>query len=525
MYVCLGEALGVSVGFQVRLESRLPRKNGSILFCTTGVVLQWLRSVPLIDSVSHIVLDEIHERDILSDFLLAILKELLPRRPDLKLILMSATLNAEKFSEYFANCPVVTIPGFTYPVQESYLEDVLEMTGFKFKPTERTFKKEKDRREFTKTIEPFLRGMERSGSYSKQTIESLRSGNSENLNMELVTVLINYIHEREKEGAILVFVPGWSEITQVHKLLLKNPKLQGEVVIYTLHSTMTSCYQREIFERPNEGVRKIIIATNIAETSITVDDVVYVVDSGRIKVTNFDESANLNSLDTEWVSLANARQRRGRAGRVQEGKCYHLYTKAREKLLESYLLPEMQRSRLEEVILQIKLLELGDAKKFLKKILDPPKDKTVMLSMDLLSTINAVVSNDGGLKELTPLGFHLAKLPVDPFVGKMLLLGAIFCCLDPVLSIAASLSFKEPFVIPLGKEEAADDKRGELANNTMSDHLTIANALAGWETSEDKEQFCFEYFLSDSVMNMLHKLKQQYGQYLYQQQFLNSPSI
>jgi len=524
-----GENLGESVGYQIRLESRLPRKNGSILYCTTGIVLQWLRGVPLLDNVSHIVLDEIHERDIQSDFLITILRDILPRRPDLKLILMSATLNAEKFSKYYANCPMITIPGFTFPVEEFYLEDVLEMTRFKFKQND--FYSRKDNRkemEFTGMIEPFLRDIESSGSYSRQTIESLRTKQSEVLNVELIASLVQYIHDHEREGAVLVFVPGWSEISKLNKMLLEDPKyrLKGKTVIYPLHSMMPSASQKAIFERPKSGTRKIIIATNIAETSITVDDVVYVVDGGRIKVTNFNEDSNLNSLDVQWVSTANARQRRGRAGRVQAGKCYHLYTRAREMMLDSYLLPEMCRSRLEEVVLQIKILELGDAKQFLRKVLDPPNEETVSLSIELLLTINALVINcDDDMEELTSLGYHLAQLPMDPQTGKMILLGAIFSCLDPVLSVAASLSFKDAFVIPLGKEKLADQKRNELAKNTMSDHLMLANALAEWETSSNRAAFCWEYFLSDSVMKMLHKMKQQFGQHLYKQQFLNSMDV
>ncbi len=193
-----------------------------------------------------------------------------------------------------------------------------------------------------------------------------------------------------------------------------------------------------------------MIATNIAETSITIDDIVYVVDCGKIKMSNFDVEANIATLKPEWCSLANSRQRRGRAGRVQPGVCYHLYCKGREMTFADYMLPEMLRKRLEEVILQIKVLRLGKVEPFFAKVMDPPDPKAVRLSLELLRQINALDDTDGS-EILTPLGFHLAQLPMDPQTGKMILLGAIFSCLDPVLSVAASLSFKDAFVIPLGK--------------------------------------------------------------------------
>ncbi len=213
---------------------------------------------------------------------------------------------------------------------------------------------------------------------------------------------------------------------------------------------MPTTNQRAIFQRPPLGQRKIVIATNIAETSITIDDIVYVVDCGKIKMSNFDVEANIATLKPEWCSLANSRQRRGRAGRVQPGVCYHLYCKGREMTFADYMLPEMLRKRLEEVILQIKVLRLGKVEPFFAKVMDPPDPKAVRLSLELLRQINALDDTDGS-EILTPLGFHLAQLPMDPQTGKMILLGAIFSCLDPVLSVAASLSFKDAFVIPLGK--------------------------------------------------------------------------
>ena len=260
------------------------------------------------------------------------------------------------------------------------------------------------------------------------------------------------------DGAILVFVPGWEQISKLNRLLEPGGQysLRGSCLLYPLHSLMPTASQRDIFARPPSGTRKVILATNIAETSITIEDVVFVVDCGKIKLKNFNVQLNLSTLQPEWISLANMKQRRGRAGRVQPGKSYHLFTRERESILDRYLLPEICRTSLEEVILQIKLLELGNCARFLRRVLDPPGEEALSLSLNKLRTLNAIEITESG-EELTPLGFHLAQLPLDPQTGRMILMGAIFSCLDPVLSVAASLSFKDAFLVPLGKEKIVDE--------------------------------------------------------------------
>ncbi|TRY69262.1 hypothetical protein TCAL_13343 [Tigriopus californicus] len=533
------ERLGQSVGYQIRLESRLPRERGSILYCTTGVVLQWLRSDPNLTGVSHIVLDEIHERDLQSDFLITVLKDILPRRADLKVILMSATLNAELFSRYFRNCPMLNIPGFTFPVTEYYLEDVLEMTGFRIpsqsrkasdKPEPVWHKHTKRGKEtarasdaFQDYVTPYIRHLESQGHYSRSTLDSLRLPESEEINHELIATLIHHIHAHEKSGAVLVFVPGWDDISKVNRLLTDDGpyRLRGRVKIFPLHSLMPTINQKEIFSRPPEGVRKIVIATNIAETSITIDDVVFVVDCGKIKMTNYDPKSNLATLKPEWVAEANARQRRGRAGRVQPGICYHLFTKSRAMTLDKFVQPEMLRTKLEELVLQIKSLGFGKVAPFLSKVMEPPEDLTIERALTMLRTINALDEEE----QLTALGFHLSKLPMDPQTGKMVLLAAIFGCVDPILSVAASLTFKDAFMIPLGKEKLADEKRRQLSRGTKSDHLLLANAIQEWEKARSNgsnRDFCWEFFLSESVLRMLVNMKQQFADYLCEQKFLPS---
>ncbi|XP_046400420.1 ATP-dependent DNA/RNA helicase DHX36-like [Ischnura elegans] len=528
---------GGSVGYQIRLEKKMPRNRGSILFCTTGVLLEWMKSDQSLASVSHLILDEIHERDVHSDFVIAILKGVMPKRPDLKLVLMSATLNADKFSKYYDNCPFINIPGFTYPVKEYYLEDVLEITRFTIeegrasrevegwqKHLKHNKAKIAKNQEFRDWINPHIRQLAYEGRYSKNVLDSLALPESEELNIDLIALLIQHICLNNEDGAILVFLPGWSEISTLHNRLTDSGNFpRSRYIIIPLHSMMPTVNQREIFNRPPPGVRKIIIATSIAETSITIDDVVFVVDCGKTKMKNFDVKNNIATLEPQWVSLANAHQRRGRAGRVQPGICYHLYSRAREMMLDQYPLPEMLRSRLEEVILQLKVLHLGKVRPFLSKVMDPPDPRAIDLSLRLLHTLNALDEDE----HLTPLGFHLAHLPIDPQTGKMILLAAIFSCVDPILSVAASLGFKDAFIIPLGKEREVDAKKRQLSQGSKSDHLVLAEALKRWEQldaqgGERGRRFCWEYFLSSHTLNLLRNMKGQFAEHLHRMKFLNS---
>ncbi|NXL21455.1 DHX36 helicase, partial [Setophaga kirtlandii] len=529
---------GRSTGYQIRLQSRLPRKQGSILYCTTGIVLQWLQSDKHLSSISHVVLDEIHERNLQSDVLMSIIKDLLNVRLDLKVILMSATLNAEKFSEYFDHCPMIHIPGFTFPVVEYLLEDVIEKLRQVYTP-ERTDRRlhwrrgfmqghmsrpEKEEKEeiYRQQWPAYLRQLQ--GRYSASTISALEMMDDDKVDLDLIAALIRHIVLEEEDGAILVFLPGWDNISTLHELLMSQVMFKSDrFIIIPLHSLMPTVNQTQVFKKTPPGVRKIVIATNIAETSITIDDVVFVIDGGKIKETHFDTQNNISTMAAEWVSKANAKQRKGRAGRVQPGHCYHLYNGLRASLLDDYQLPEILRTPLEELCLQIKILRLGGIAYFLSKLMDPPSRDAVMLAINHLMELNALDRQE----ELTPLGVHLARLPVEPHIGKMILFGALFCCLDPVLTIAASLSFKDPFVIPLGKEKIADARRKELSKNSKSDHLTVVNAFTGWEEARscgfrNEKDYCWEYFLSSNTLQMLHNMKGQFAEHLLAAGFVNS---
>ncbi|KAG5870780.1 hypothetical protein JTB14_035030 [Gonioctena quinquepunctata] len=369
------EKLGGSVGFHIRLEKTMPRDTGSIIFCTTGVVLKQMESDPSLSTVSHLILDEIHERSVPSDFLITLLKEVLKKRSDLKIILMSATLNAEAFSKYYNNCPHINIPGFTFPVEEYFLEDILQQTKYTFpwevnagfQQSKGYYKKgmSKNRgptpelEEYNRNIVPYVRQLERDKRYDARVCEKLKKLESEQMDLFLVIELLRHIVDKEEnDGSILIFLPGYSNISDLIKKLKQTKFGSATYIIIPLHSQMPSVEQKEIFNPAPKGKRKIIVSTNIAETSITIDDVVYVIDCGRIKVTDFNVETNTETLDLRWVSVANADQRRGRAGRVKPGVCFHMYTRKRYMILDKYLSPEILRIRLEGTILTAKILQL-----------------------------------------------------------------------------------------------------------------------------------------------------------------------
>lgn len=213
---------------------------------------------------------------------------------------------------------------------------------------------------------------------------------------------------------------------------------------------MPTLDQRAIFSAAPRGHRKVVLATNIAETSITIDDVVYVVDCGKHKVTGYNEQDQMGTMAEEWISVANARQRKGRAGRVRPGVCYHLYSSARGHTLTEYPLPEIVRDRVDGTLLDLKMLRVGEEKKFLASLITPPKEEVVAQSVDRLTRLGAL---QPGTEQLTALGVHLARLPLDPHTAKMILMSAVFGCVDPITTVAANLSYKDAFVRPLGKEK------------------------------------------------------------------------
>ncbi|KAM0829421.1 hypothetical protein ACQ4PT_066891 [Festuca glaucescens] len=512
-----GEELGDIVGYQIRLESKRSTQT-RLLFCTTGVLLRKLVQEPDLLGVTHLLVDEIHERGMNEDFLIIILRDLLPRRPDLRLVLMSATINADLFSKYFGEAPIMHIPGFTYPVAELFLEDILEKTSYKIKSERENFQgNSRRKRPASVKNDPVSDVFEvvdidkEYGNYSITTRQSLEAWSVTELDLSLVEGTIEYICRHEGEGAILVFLTGWDEISKLLDKIKGNNLLgnSNKFLVLPLRGSMPTVNQCEIFDRAPTNMRKIVLATNIAESSITIDDVVYVIDCGKAKETSYDALNKLACLLPSWISKASAHQRRGRAGRVQAGVCYWLYPKVIHDAMPQFQLPEILRTPLQELCLTIKNLQLGAVASFLAKSLQPPDPLSVKNAVELLKTIGAL----DDLEELTYLGQHLCTLPLDPNIGKMLLIGSVFQCLDPALTIAAALAHRNPFVLPIDRKEEADDVKRSFAGDSCSDHIALLKAFEAWKEAKRsgrERSFCWENFLSPVTLKMMDDMRNQF---------------
>ncbi|XP_036402780.1 putative ATP-dependent RNA helicase DHX57 [Megalops cyprinoides] len=551
------ERLGNSVGYQIRLET-VRSSATRLLYCTTGVLLRRLEGEADLAGITHVIVDEVHERTEESDFLLLVLKDLMIQRPDLKIVLMSATLNAELFSQYFYNCQTIHIPGRTFPVDQFFLEDAIAMTRYVIEdgsPYMRSGKQgappnkgstsrmavdqlEEDvwsfmsfhKKDFVKDSIPDqqLTLQELTVRYKdtkKSVLKTISAMDLDKINMDLVESLLEWIVDGDHKyppGAVLVFMPGLAEIKMLYEQLQSNRMFNNRnkkrCVVYPLHSSLSNEEQQAVFNRPPEGVTKIIISTNIAETSVTIDDVVYVVDSGKMKEKRYDASKSMESLEDSWVSRANALQRKGRAGRVASGVCFHLFTSHcfKHQLAEQQL-PEIQRVPLEQLCLRIKVLDVfaeHTLESVFSRLIEPPALGSLEAAKQRLQDLGALTPDE----KLTPLGYHLACLPVDVRIGKLMLFGAIFRCLDPALTIAASLAFKSPFVSPWDKREEANVKKLSFAL-ANSDHLALLQAYKGWcaaakNGNQAGFQYCRENFLSGRGLQEIASLKRQFAELL-----------
>ncbi|XP_032192118.1 ATP-dependent RNA helicase DHX29 isoform X2 [Mustela erminea] len=474
-------------GYQIRMESRASEST-RLLYCTTGVLLRKLQEDGLLTNVSHVIVDEVHERSVQSDFLLIILKEILQKRSDLHLILMSATVDSEKFSTYFTHCPILRISGRSYPVEEY----VPVNTG----PNA--------------DLNPLYH------KYSSRTQHAILYMNPHKINLDLILELLIYLDRspqfRNIEGAVLIFLPGLAHIQQLYDLLSTDRRFFSErYKVIALHSILSTQDQAAAFTLPPPGVRKIVLATNIAETGITIPDVVFVIDTGRTKENKYHESSQMSSLVETFVSKASALQRQGRAGRVRDGFCFRMYTRERFEGFMDYSVPEILRVPLEELCLHIMKCNLGSPEDFLSKALDPPQLQVISNAMNLLRKIGACELNE---PTLTPLGQHLAALPVNVKIGKMLIFGAIFGCLDPVATLAAVMTEKSPFTTPIGRKDEADLAKSALAM-ADSDHLTIYNAYLGWKKARQEGgcrseiAYCRRNFLNRTSLLTLEDVKQE----------------
>ncbi|KIY45455.1 pre-mRNA-splicing factor ATP-dependent RNA helicase prp22 [Fistulina hepatica ATCC 64428] len=536
------------VGYSIRLESNTS-KNTRLAFVTYGIALRMLESGSgqdgqgmAFDDITHIIIDEVHERSIESDFLLIVLKQLLRHRPDLKVVLMSATVNAEKISEYFDGCPMLHVPGRTFPVEVKYLEDAIEYTGWSISPNSAYARRPHDKYFHGKTEwseeqnvvdddddEEEQDNIKLEKRYSPSTAETINRLDDRQIPYDLIVRLLERICFEDTDKiafspAVLIFMPGMGEIRRLNDMLSEHPAFSSDdFIIYPLHSTLPSESQTAVFDIPPHGVRKIVIATNIAETGITIPDITTVIDTGKHREMRFDEKRQISRLVESHIAKSNAAQRRGRAGRVREGLCYHLFTKVRhDTKMAEHPLPEMMRLSLSDLALRIKIMKVNlgpSIEDVLSRALDPPSSINIQRAINMLVEVQALTPSE----QITPMGRLLSKLPTDVHLGKFLLMATIFRCLDPALTIAAALNSKSPFVTPFGLEHEADRVRASFRLGN-SDFLTLHNVFASWRRASENTgyawKFCRVNYLSHQNLQQIEELRQQFLGYLIDTDFM-----
>jgi len=447
-----GCALGEQVGYSIRFED-VTSSETMIKYMTDGMLMREYLADNDLNRYAALMLDEAHERTIHTDVLFGLLHDLCRRRPDLKIIVTSATLDAEKFSSYFFDCPIFTIPGRTFPVEILY----------------------------TKEPEP------------------------DYLDAAMITVM--QIHLSEPAGDILVFLTGQEEIDTCCETLFTRMEALGdlapELIILPVYSSLPSEVQSRIFEPAPQGSRKCVVATNIAEASLTIDGVYYVVDPGFSKQKAFNAKLGMDSLVVTPISQASARQRAGRAGRTGPGKCYRLYTEQAYKTeMLATNIPEIQRTNLGNVVLQLKAMGINDLLGF--NFMDPPPVATLVGALESLHALGAL--DEEGL--LTRLGRKMAEFPLEPNLSKMLILSVDLGCSEEILTITAMLSVENPFYRPRDKQAQADMRKAKF-HQSEGDHVTLLTVYKAWEAAKFSNPWCFENFIQARSMRRAQDVRKQ----------------
>ncbi|KAG8691340.1 hypothetical protein FRC11_004897 [Ceratobasidium sp. 423] len=549
-----GEPLGQSIGYQVRFEAKLPQEHGNITFCTTGIFLKRMQSALLeraqgkrhgtgysLDDVTHILVDEVHERDVDTDLLLVVLKRLLAdrraRQKPLKIVLMSATIDPTLFQTYFASedgtpAPVAEVPGRSFPVTKYYMDDIIQQLSMIEMRDSSWVWGEKSVIEYAEgEIGPHaLAAVTGNPSYlpGVHTDMSRILQKDFDIPYPLVALTIAHVIKKSDDGHVLVFLPGWDEMMALQRvlddrrqsLLRVDLANRNKYSVHLLHSTVPVAEQQAVFDPPSPGVRRIILATNIAETSITIPDVVYVVDTARIKEKRYDPTRHMSSLVSTWVGSSNLNQRAGRAGRHRSGEYYGIISKARLATLDPYQLVEMKRTDLTNVVMHVKAINFPgmEVEEVLAETIEPPEAERVASAMRSLRMVGALDDQ----KNLTSLGRVLLQLPVEVAVGRLVLYGSFFKCLDQALTLAAILTNRDPFMAPIAlKQEANAAKERWSSNDFRSDALATLNAYNTWWAMQDRgeyvsaNRFCSENFLSKPSLLNIQRIKGHLLQSLY----------
>lgn len=465
--------LGHEVGFSIRFEDRTSAAT-RIKFMTDGLLVREALVDPLLSRYSVIMIDEAHERSISTDILLGLLKKILKRRPELRVIISSATLQAEDFLDFFSRSAepsesgqsvtgktgtIISLEGRTYPIDVLYLESPAE-------------------------------------DYVEKAVETVFD-----------------IHKGEAEGDILVFLTGREEIDQAVQAIAERagdlPRGSQSIMALPLYAGLSTEQQMYVFEEAPENTRKVIVSTNIAEASVTIDGIVYVIDSGFVKLRAFDPTTGIETLTATPVSKAAASQRAGRAGRTKAGKCFRLYTEEHYRALSDMDVPEIQRSNLAPFILQLKALGIDNVVRF--EYLTPPPAELLAKATELLFSLGAL---DGYAKLTRPLGMRMAELAVEPMMAKTLLSASSFNCLSEVLTIAAMTSLGGSVWIQGDGEKELESARRKFAAEE-GDHLTLLNVYHSFVTKGRKEaKFCHENLLNFKALSRAVSIRAQLKRYL-----------
>ncbi|ODA78792.1 hypothetical protein RJ55_06176 [Drechmeria coniospora] len=443
--------LGSTVGYAIRFED-CTSKETVIKYMTDGVLLRESLNEPDLGRYSCIIMDEAHERALNTDILMGLFKKILQRRRDIKLIVTSATMNAKRFSDFFGGAPEFTIPGRTFPV------DVM----FHRSPVE---------------------------DYVDQAVQQVLA-----------------IHVSMDAGDILVFMTGQEDIEITCELVQKRLDALNdppELSILPIYSQMPADLQAKIFDRAAPGVRKCIVATNIAETSLTVDGIKYVVDAGYSKMKVYNPKMGMDTLQVTPISQANGSQRSGRAGRTGPGKAFRLYTeKAFKEELYLQTIPEIQRTNLSNTVLMLKSLGVKDLLDF--DFMDPPPQDTISTSMFDLWALGAL----DNLGELTELGRKMSAFPMDPSLAKILITAEEHGCSEEMMTIVSMLSVPNVFYRPKERQDEADAQREKLWVHE-SDHLTYLQVYQAWRANGYSDGWCIKHFLHAKSLRRAKEIREQ----------------
>ena len=457
----LKSEIGSAVGYKVRFTDHTSC-DACVKLMTDGILLAETQTDRYLAAYDTIIIDEAHERSLNIDFLLGYLKQLLPRRPDLKVIITSATIDAERFSQHFNGAPVLEVSGRTYPVEILY--------------------------------------------------RPLTSKDEDDAEVELTDAIVDAADElaRHGEGDILVFLPGEREIREAAEALRKSTLRRNDEIL-PLFARLPHAEQHKIFH-PSGVKRRIVLATNVAETSLTVPGIKYVIDTGLARVKRYSARAKVEQLHVEKISQAAARQRSGRCGRVSAGVCIRLFSEEDFNSRTEFTDPEIVRSNLAAVILRMAALKLGDVAAF--PFLEMPDSRYINDGFQVLLELGAVNEHNG----LTKLGEQMARLPIDPKIARILLAAKKHDCMAEILVIASALSIQDPRERPLEARDAAA-KAHERFTDKQSDFLAYLNIWDSFQRERDKGlsnkqlvQWCRQYFLSHLRMREWRELHHQLAQ-------------